>query len=129
HVDSWLLSWGPGSAINATADAYLVRGVLTLALAAAAIVPAPSALRRRSLDLWRALAGLLDALAIMALLVAVAAIINGPGRLRFGTVVVLSVRQGWRAWALLLLIVAARAAPARRGALAPCRWARRARAR
>jgi hypothetical protein len=102
HVQQWLLSWLPGLHVRENASAYLFPGVVPLLLAGIAIASrwrerrsaSPNALPARSRGRTAA-ALLLDGIALVALLTAIAVLASGPIRWRLGTVLV-TVRDAWR---------------------------------
>jgi len=122
HVHTFVLSFWPAARINETAWAYLFPGYLPLLLAAASVL----LLRRRTVPIpsdevrgagWRRAAIALEAAVLASLIVALYGTVIGPVRLRFGDTLLFSAREPWRAWLLVIVAAAARAAIVRRAPL------------
>jgi hypothetical protein len=94
-------------AIPSDASAFLFPGYLPIALAAVALWRPPR-MRGRTPFQWMAV--LLELAAIVALVAAVALTIAGGARLRYGSTVILSARDPWRAWLVCAGLMALRAA-------------------
>jgi hypothetical protein len=114
HVQGWLLARAlPGVDVLGTAGAYLFPGLTTLLLAGIGVVWRPE----RHVG-WRRAAVALNVLFVAALALALFGTFAGNPRLRIGSVVLLSVRQPWRAWLVCLAAAALRIAIAPRVPLA-----------
>ncbi len=110
HMDSWLMAQLlPRVDIFASAGAYLFPGVLTLALAIAALVwrPEPDVA-------WRRAAIALDVAILVALGAAMYGSFATDPRLRIAGVVVASARHVWRPWLVCAAAAGGRLALVRR---------------
>src|SRR5436305_421214 len=63
---------------------------------------------------WTVATAALDVVALTSLVIAVVLTFAGGGRLRYGSHVIVSVRQPWRAWLVAALLIGARTVLARR---------------
>lgn len=121
HVQHWLLAHVlPGVEVSGTADAYLFPGVIAIGLAVIGAF-----WRSERGVVWRRAAGALDGAIVIACAAALYGAIAPDPRIRAGSVVLLSVRRPWRAWAIGGAAAALRIGIARRVALAASSTPRR----
>jgi hypothetical protein len=116
HLHAFVLSALSQGSINDTANAYLFPGYLPLVLAAAAFLRvragrAGGAGTSTGQEVWWRRAGaVLEFLAVAALGIAAVVTANGPIRSKWGDTILLSIRTPWRAWTIVAVCVALRAA-------------------
>ena len=132
-LHSFVLSMLSATSVNSNALAYLFPGYLPVILAAFAVFARRSGMmagsvaaelapptdlaspqgRPRSAPTWRLVAVTWEIAALVAAGVAVFAAYHGPFRIRIGEDVIASVRQPWRVWLVLAIVIAVRFAIAR----------------
>lgn len=138
HVHVSVLSLMTGADPNATASAYLFPGYIPLLLTLVALVwrrrrSREATMTARPLDVWAALAFVVDVVLCAALALAIAGTVMGAVRLRLAPMLVLSARQPLRAWIAAAVLAGIRVALVRRVPFDPVgrlrtwheRWTRR----
>lgn len=107
-VQTWLLSLVPDADILARASSYLFPGFLPILLAAAALSWRRSGPRRGTR--WTRAAAFAEMTALAGLALAVAVMVTGPIRLEIGDTLLLSARNPRRAYLVVAVATALRAA-------------------
>ena len=112
YAHSYLLTrFFPGSAVNEHANAYLFPGYLPLMLAAAALLSVtPATGSRRPSNIWSLAAWAADLAFVTSVAIAAWVAIAGPFRLAWGTLVIFSAGDSWRALLVAAISAAIRVA-------------------
>ena len=122
HVHAFLLSLLTDAPILQTARAVLFPGYLTLVLAAAGMWASFAESRHRvrgePATVWARVAQVLEIGLLVGIVAAIVITASGGFRLRYGSTVIFSARQPWRAWLICAVLAAIRAGLARRVPLA-----------